>query len=78
MDYLGDIQFKSPGGVFDRILWNAGKIEAKAENRTAAFELCLYLLGETSSAAQVELIEKLRKITKDPHYELPKQVVAHT
>ena len=78
MDHLGDIQFKSPGGVFDRILWNAGKIEAKAENRTAAFELCLYLLGETNSAAQVELIEKLKKITKDPHYELPKQVVAHT
>lgn len=74
-EHLGDLQFKSPGGIFDRILWNEGRIEAKAENRTAAFELCLYLLGERNGVAPDELEEKLRTITKNPNYKLPKQVV---
>ncbi|MBI3053624.1 MAG: hypothetical protein HYY77_06210, partial [Betaproteobacteria bacterium] len=75
-EYLDDIKFESPGGVFDRILWNAGKVEAKAENRTAAYQLCLYLLGELDMTAQSELVEKLKKITKDPQYALPVRIVA--
>jgi DNA sulfur modification protein DndB len=72
--HLKKIKFKSPGGAFDRILWNEGKVEAKAENRTAAFELCLHLLGEKNGTSPEELQDKLRKITKDPAYKLPKPV----
>jgi DNA sulfur modification protein DndB len=73
---LRKLEFKSPGGIFDRILWNEGRIEAKAENRTAGFELCLHLLGERNGTAPEELQEKLRKITKNPDYKLPKPIVS--
>ncbi len=73
---LRKLAFKSPGGIFDRILWNEGRIEAKAENRIAAFELCLHLLGECNGTASAELQEKLRKITKNPDYKLPKPVIS--
>ena len=75
-EYLDDIKFESPGGVFDRILWNAGRVEAKAENRTAAYKLCLHLLGELETTAQSELVEKLKKITKDSQYALPVPLLA--
>ena len=73
--YLPKIQFSSPGGVFDQILWNAGKVEARAENRTAAYELCLYLLGELDEPGKYKLLEKLKKITKNPDYEVPMPLV---
>lgn len=75
-EYLDEIKFESPGGVFDGILWNAGKVEAKAENRTAAYQLSLHLLGELESTAQSDLIEKLKKITKDQAYALPVPLLA--
>jgi DNA sulfur modification protein DndB len=76
--HLRGIKFRSPGGAFDRILWNEGKVDAKAENRTAAFELCLHLLGERNGTQSEELQEKLRKITKDPAYKLPEPIFVDT
>lgn len=73
--HLNSINFESPGGTFDHILWNAGRVEAKAENRTAAFELCLHLLGELGATDQKVLVEKLQKITKDEKYVLPRPIV---
>ena len=72
---LKRIKFTSPGGHFDRILWNEGKVEARAKNRNAAYELCLYLLGEQDRQGKQNLLTTLKEVTKHPDYELPPPLV---
>ncbi len=72
---LKRIKFTSPGGHFDRILWNEGRVEARPKNRNAAYELCLYLLGEQDRQGKQNLLTTLKEVTKHPEYELPPPIV---
>ena len=68
---LRTFRFLNPEGIFDGILWNAGRIEAPARAKKAAVEVCLYLLDELPPSQETKLIATLREITKNPHYSLP-------
>jgi DNA sulfur modification protein DndB len=68
---LEHLRFRSPGGVFDMILWNSGRIEATAKAKKAAVGLCLYLLRELSAKDATKLTESLRELTKRQSYTLP-------
>jgi DNA sulfur modification protein DndB len=68
---LEQLRFRSPGGVFDMILWNSGRIEATAKAKKAAVELCLYLLRELPAKDVMKLTETLRELTKKQNYSLP-------
>ncbi len=68
---LKTLQFKNPGGIFDGIIWNNGKIEASGKARNAALRICLYLLHQTSPTQDADLTALLRDVRKDPHYSLP-------
>jgi len=72
---LKGIKFASPDGHFDRILWNEGKVQARSKNRNAAYELCLYLLGEQNRQGKQSLLTNLREVTMHPDYQLPPPVV---
>jgi len=71
---LGMLKFDSPGGVFDNVLWSKGKIEARAPNRTAAANLCSYLLNLDIESPGV-LRERLATVTKNNSYKLPKRIL---
>lgn len=68
---LKHLPLNSPGGIFDRILWNEGKIGASAKAKKAAVGLCLYLMRQLSRAQESELVGLLREVTKDQSYTLP-------
>jgi len=68
---LQNLNFKNPGGVFDGVLWNAGRIEASAKAKKAAVGLCLYLLHQLNPAQERELTSTLRDVTKKVDYSLP-------
>lgn len=70
---LRTVTFENPGGVFDGILWNGGRIEAKAKAKTAAVDLLLYLLGELNLEREEKLTAVLRELTKDQRYALPRK-----
>ncbi len=70
---LKKLKFESPGGIFDGLLWNSGKIEARAANRTAAANYCAYLLGLDVEPPDA-LRERLESITKNQNYKLPKRL----
>lgn len=70
---LKTLQFNNPGGVFDGILWNAGRIDAKGKPKKAAVGLCLYLLHELNQAQEEDLAASLREVTKRIDYALPKK-----
>lgn len=68
---LGKLKFQNPNGTFDGILWSQGKISAGAKEKSAAVELCLYLLGALPKRNESELRDKIAEIKKDPNYKLP-------
>lgn len=68
---LRQLRFRSPGGVFDMILWNSGRIEATAKAKNAAVQICLYLLRELPAKDATKLTESLRELTKKQDYSLP-------
>lgn len=68
---LKGLRFRNPRGVFDGVLWNAGRIEASAKAKKAAVGLCLYLLNELSPKEEGKLTGTLRELTKKIDYELP-------
>jgi DNA sulfur modification protein DndB len=68
---LESFHFENPGGVFDGILWNAGRIEASAKAKKAAVDLCLYLLHQLTPAEEAKLADTLREVTKKLDYSLP-------
>lgn len=71
---LAKIKFRSPGGVFDGLLWINGKVQNRAINRTAALNLCSYLLGidaETPKALTSRIIE----VTGNVEYQLPSRLL---
>lgn len=72
MEYgLQNLPFKNPGGIFDGILWNAGKIEASAKARKAAVGFCLYMLHQLDQPRETQLVETLREVRKNQNYALP-------
>jgi len=71
---LKSISTTNPGGVFDGLLWNSGKIEATSKAKNAAFRLCLYLLDETTKKENVALLALLKELMKDPQFELPQKL----
>jgi hypothetical protein len=71
---LKRINFNNPGGIFDGVLWSAGKISASAKERTVAVDLCLYVLGKLPAASTSELQRRLREITRNANYELPQKL----
>src|SRR5207245_2184896 len=73
---LQSLQFENPGGVFDGVLWNAGKIEASAKAKTAGVELCLYLLDQLTPSREAKLTETLREVRRNPGYLLPPKSAA--
>jgi hypothetical protein len=73
---LKSLHFQNPGGVFDGILWNAGKIEASAKAKKAAVEFCLYLLHELPVKDEAKLTGALRELTKKYDYVLPPRSLA--
>jgi DNA sulfur modification protein DndB len=68
---LKRVNFQNPGGIFDGILWSGGRILAGAKEKTAAVDLCLYILGELRGKKKKELLNRLRDITNNPNYALP-------
>ena len=73
---LNRINFKNPGGVFDDILWTKGKISARAKEKSAAVDLCLYMLGEVEANGKQKLLARLREITKNSRFRLPPKIQA--
>lgn len=73
---LKKFRFANPGGVFDGILWNVGRIEASGKAKKAAVELCLYLLHELTAKPESKLALTLREVTKNPKYTLPPKPAA--
>ncbi|MCX5847301.1 MAG: DGQHR domain-containing protein [Deltaproteobacteria bacterium] len=71
---LQKINFVNPGGVFDGVLWNAGKIDAKAKAKKIGVGLCLYVLHQLNSEQEAELTMALIEITKKADYSLPKKL----
>lgn len=67
---LESFPFENPGGIFDGVLWNVGKIEASAKARKAAVGLCMYLLHQLTLPKEEELTILLREVTKDRNYTL--------
>jgi DNA sulfur modification protein DndB len=68
------IKFENPGGIFDGVLWSHGRVLAGAKEKTAAVELCLYVLGELNRSESRELQDSLREITRNPKYKLPNRL----
>jgi len=68
---LQKLEFENPGGVFDGVLWNSGRIEATGKVKKAGVDLCLYLLHQLTPAQEGELTVTLQEITKNPNYILP-------
>jgi hypothetical protein len=68
---LCNLKFENPGGIFDGILWNAGRIEASAKARNTAVAFCLYMLHELDQPEERQLATNLREVTKDQNYSLP-------
>ena len=73
---LESLNFDNPGGVFDGVLWNSGRIEASAKAKKAGVELCLYLLHQLTLPQEAGLTETLREVTKNPNYTLPPKQAA--
>ena len=71
---LSRIKFLNPGGIFDGILWSQRKVIAGTKEKTAAVELCLYILGEVDDWQSNELLSKLREITRNSAYQLPQKL----
>ncbi len=71
---LSLLNFQSPGGVFDGILWSDGKVAAGGKEKTAAVKFCLYLLGQLGLGEKSELLKRLQEITRNPNYQLPPEV----
>jgi DNA sulfur modification protein DndB len=71
---LAKLQFESPGGVFNGVLLNSGKIESRAINRTAALNLCAYLLGLDLEEPK-NLEKRLAEVTRNEGYKLPKRLL---
>lgn len=70
---LSQIDFSNPGGSFNDILWSKGKIIAGSKEKTAAVELCLYILGEFDVKQSQKLLLKLQEIKRNPAYSLPEK-----
>ncbi|MDP1991649.1 MAG: DNA sulfur modification protein DndB [Syntrophales bacterium] len=71
---LQKINFMNPGGLFDGILWNVGKIDAKAKAKKISVDLCLYVLHQLNSEQEAALAMALIEITKKADYSLPKKL----
>jgi DNA sulfur modification protein DndB len=69
---LSQLSFIMPDSIFNKILWNNGKMEAASSNSNLAFELSKYLLGETFTYEQTaNLLAKYKTITKNDSVVLP-------
>jgi DNA sulfur modification protein DndB len=68
---LQTFHFNNPGGVFDGILWKAGKIDASGKAKKAAVDLCLYLLHQLTPTEEAKLTATLREVTNRLDYSLP-------
>lgn len=68
---IGKLNFVSPKGDFDKILWNSGKMEAKANHQSLAYTLSLYLLGNDVDTEK--LLMDYRSILKNDNLELPER-----
>ncbi len=73
---LQTLPFENPGGVFDGVLWNEGRIEASAKAKKAGVEFCLYLLHQLTPLQEVKLTDTLREVKKNPNYSLPPKPAA--
>lgn len=73
-DGLQKLNFDNPGGIFDGILWNSGRIEASAKAKKASVDLCLYLLHQFAAEQEENLTVTLREVTKNGDYTLPQKL----
>jgi DNA sulfur modification protein DndB len=71
---INNISFIFPKSPLNKILWNNGRIEAKAKNQSVAFYLCLHLLGQLGSEETEVLRVDYQEILKDPEAVLPKKL----
>jgi DNA sulfur modification protein DndB len=71
---LKKIQFESPGGVFDNLLWIGGKVQNRAINRTAALNLCAYKLGLDVESPEA-LTDRIIEVTGESEFKLPARVL---
>jgi DNA sulfur modification protein DndB len=69
--HISKLNFVSPTGDFDKILWNNGKMEAKANHQSLAYTLSLYLLGNDVDTDK--LLSNYRRILKNENIELPER-----
>ena len=68
------MKFESPGGVFDGVLWRDGKVGPRASDRTAAVNLCAYMLG-LDIEPTAKLRERLAEVLRNDNYTLPDRVL---
>ena len=68
---LEEYRFRNPGGIFDGVLWNRGRIEASAKAKKAGVDMCLYLLHELTPKEEAKLTGTMRELTKNIDYRLP-------
>ena len=69
---LENLQWTSPGGVFDNTIWQNGLIDHRQKAKKAAVDNCLYMLNQLSKEKAVKLLETISKIAKNP----PKKLAA--
>jgi DNA sulfur modification protein DndB len=67
---LENLQWTSPGGVFDNTIWQSGFIDHRQIAKNAAVDNCLYLLRQLSNEKAAKLLETITKIAKNPPQKL--------
>lgn len=65
------ISFTLPNSLYNKILWKDGILLPK--NQSLAYDITLYLLGETKVEKDEGLLIRYRKVIDDPNAELPKR-----
>lgn len=68
---LKKLSFIMPDSPYNKVLWNNGKMEAKSQNQSLAFELSLYLLDEIPKSREKELLKNYRETLKNDTVKLP-------
>lgn len=72
---INKINFVFPESPLNKVLWNNGKMEAKAKNQSVAFQLCLYLLNQLGDEEEEQLRTNYREVLKAPKEDLPVKLV---
>jgi DNA sulfur modification protein DndB len=71
---INKISYVFPQSPFNKISWNNGKMDTKGITQKLMVDLTLYIMGKYNKDL-LDLIKRLRDVTKNDFIELPEQVI---